>query len=91
MSHPVRKTLVRAALCGAAGAAGLLGTASVAQAAPLANLSSDTEQADMVGDTVNGLGRSAVGVVNEAGADVAPHLQEGAKAGGALLGGVTAR
>ncbi|WP_147472826.1 hypothetical protein [Streptomyces triticirhizae] len=91
MSRPVRHTLVRAALCGVAGAAGLLGTAPVAQAASPAATTPDAGEADFVGETVNGLGRSAVGVVNEAGADVAPSLREGARVGGTLLTGMTAR
>ncbi|WP_062206922.1 hypothetical protein [Streptomyces sp. NBRC 109706] len=83
MSHPARHTLARVALCCAAGAASLLGTAATAQAAdsrPAAS-SGDT---DVLADTVNGVGRAAVGVVNEAGADVAPRLSEGGRALAAL-------
>ncbi|MDT0265451.1 hypothetical protein RM844_03990 [Streptomyces sp. DSM 44915] len=91
MSNPARHPLVRAALIGAAGVAGLLGTATAAQAAAPAAPAPDTSESNMVGDTVNGLGRGAVDVVNQAGAEVAPHLREGARTGGSLLTGVAGR
>ncbi|UED84345.1 hypothetical protein [Streptomyces profundus] len=86
MSHPARHTLARAAMCCVAGAAGLLGTAAVAQAADTRPAASSGD-ADVLTETVNGVGRAAVDVVNEAGVDVAPRLSAGGRALTALATG----